>query len=312
MKNKERFGKDGLLIRAGSRRCMGMTAFVLATLVSLVGSSAREPQSSGPARGGMVDDLPGLSAGPSVEEAADRGLYYNVYRVEPGDTLSDIAERFDLTLDTIVSFNAIQNARALRPGQLLKVPSISGILYTVGAGEGLQSIAAKQEVSADRVIEVNGLMSERVVPGTTLFLPDARLASFKLREISGDLFRWPARGWITTWYGWDNDPFTGARRYHNGLDIGVDMWTPLHAAMEGYVAEAGYTSGLGNYILLSHHGGWASLYGHLQSISVKVGQRVTTETRIGYSGNTGYSTGPHLHFSVFKNGRSVNPSNVLH
>jgi len=260
----------------------------------------------------MLEDLPGLSADPSESQAADRGLYYSVYRVVRGDTLSDIADRYDLTLDTIVSFNDIQNARSLRPGTLLKVPSISGILYAAKEGEEVGAIAAKQEISADRVIEANGLMSERIESGRTLFLPDARLASFKLREISGDLFRWPARGWITTWYGWDKDPFTGARRFHNGLDIGVDTWTPVLAPMDGYVSDTGYASGLGNYILLTHHAGWSSIYGHLQTISVKRGQRVSTGTRLGYSGNTGYSTGPHLHFSVFKNGRSVNPANVLH
>jgi len=304
--------RDGRLARIASGKTLGALASFLGALIIFVGSPARAVSPAGPARGGMVADLPGISAEPPAGETQDRGLYYSVYRVRGGDTLSDIADRFDLTLDTLVSFNDIQNARTLRPGSYLKVPSLSGIVYAAKAGEDVASIAKANEISADRIIEANGLMSETVEPGKILFLPDARLASFKLREISGDLFRWPLRGWITTWFGWDKDPFTGARRFHNGLDIGASMWTPIHAAMEGYVAETGYASGLGNYILLSHHAGWASLYGHLQSVSVKRGQRVSLGTLIGYSGNTGYSTGPHLHFSVFKYGRSVNPSNVLH
>lgn len=303
---------DRLLLRTASGKTLGALAAFLCALIVLVGSPARAASPSLPARGGMVIDLPGFAADPSAQENPDRGLYYSAYKVERGDTLSDIADRFDVTLDTLVSFNDIQNARTLRPGSYLKIPSISGIVYVAKAGDDVASIAKANEISADRIIEANGLMSEKVAPGKTLFLPDARLASFKLREISGDLFRWPARGWITTWYGWDKDPFTGARRFHNGIDIGVDMWTPVQAAMEGYVADTGYASGLGNYVLLSHHAGWASLYGHLQSVSVKRGQRVSVGTRIGYSGNTGYSTGPHLHFSVFKNGRAINPSNVLH
>ncbi len=312
MMDKELSGRDGLIVRAGSAPFLGGLLFVLASLLVLGGSPVRAASPAVPARGGMLADLPGISASAPLPETEDRGLYYSVYRVVRGDTLSGIADRYDLTLDTVVSFNEIQNARSLQPGKLLKIPSLSGILYTAKEGEDVRSIAAKQEISADRVIEVNHLMSESVEPGRILFLPDARLASFKLREISGDLFRWPARGWITTWYGWDKDPFTGARRFHNGLDVGMDTWTPVKAAMDGYVADAGYASGLGNYVLLGHHAGWASLYGHLQQISVKAGQRVDTGTRIGYSGNTGYSTGPHLHFSVFKNGRAVNPSNVLH
>jgi murein DD-endopeptidase MepM/ murein hydrolase activator NlpD len=155
-------------------------------------------------------------------------------------------------------------------------------------------------------------MSDALEAGRSLFLPDARLASFTLREISGDLFSWPARGWISSWYGWRSDPFSGTRVFHNGLDIGVDPGTVVRAAMDGSVAETGYNSSFGNYVILYHHAGWMSLYGHLQSVSVKEGQRVATGQKIAYSGNTGYSTGPHLHFSVFKNGRTVNPNNVLH
>jgi murein DD-endopeptidase MepM/ murein hydrolase activator NlpD len=196
--------------------------------------------------------------------------------------------------------------------KILSMVRRMGNMVSEAIAGAVQSLEGRDNALADRIIEANGLMSEQVEPGRPLFLPDARLASFKLREISGDLFRWPVRGWITTWYGRDKDPFTGAPRFHNGIDIGVDMWTPVQAAMDGYVADTGYSSGLGNYILLSHHAGWASLYGHLQSVSVKRGQRVSLGTRLGYSGNTGYSTGPHLHFSVFKNGRAVNPANVLH
>ncbi|HTX73800.1 MAG TPA: M23 family metallopeptidase, partial [Rectinemataceae bacterium] len=198
------------------------------------------------------------------------------------------------------------------PGQKLKIPSMAGILYTAKQGDTAETVAAANKISADRIIEVNRLMQETLEPGTTYFLPDARLASFKLREISGDLFRWPARGWITSYYGWRSDPFTGTRSFHNGLDIGVDVGTPVLAAMDGVVAETGYSSISGNYILVAHHAGWSSFYCHLSKILVKDGERVGLGERIALSGNTGYTTGPHLHFSVFKNGRSVNPYNVLH
>jgi len=247
-----------------------------------------------------------------LEAPEDRGLYYSVYRVVRGDTLSEISYDFDLSLDTIVSFNGIENARSLQPGTLLKIPNISGIMYAAKQGDEVEAVAAAHEISADRVIEANGLMSSTLEPGRLLFLPDAHLASIKLREISGDLFKWPVRGWITSWYGWRNDPFTGERRFHNGLDIGVSEGTQVKAPMDGRVAETGWSEGSGNYLLLSHHAGWTSFYGHLESVAVKRGQRVAVGTILGRSGNTGRSTGPHLHFSVFKNGRSANPANVLH
>jgi murein DD-endopeptidase MepM/ murein hydrolase activator NlpD len=263
--------------------------------------------SAGPAYGGaeIIGDA-------SADVRGSRGLFYSAYKVVKGDTLSAIAESYNVTLDTVVSFNGIKNARGLQPGTILKIPSMAGILYSAKAGDSAQSIAEANKVSADRIIEANGLESGAVTAGVSLFLPDARLPSFSLREISGDLFRWPIRSYITSWYGWRKDPFTGVRGFHNGLDIGTPMGTSVRAAMDGTVAETGYSSGLGNYVILRHHAGWQSMYGHLKTILVKSGQRVALGDRIAYSGNSGYSTGPHLHFTVLKNGRTVNPSNVLH
>jgi murein DD-endopeptidase MepM/ murein hydrolase activator NlpD len=288
------------------------------------GSASRGPASPGlPSAGGLPAASSGggagvssgdsdIASGKTAEGRVDRGLYFIAYRVARGDTLSVIADNFNITLDTVVSFNGIRSARTLQPGRILKIPSMSGILHTVKAGEAASTVAAANGISVDRVIEANGLMSDALEAGRNLFLPDAKLASFTLREISGDLFAWPARGWLSSWYGWRSDPFTGARVFHNGIDIGVDTGTSVRAAMDGTVSETGYNSSYGNYIVLYHHAGWESLYGHLQSVGVKPGQRVAAGQRIAFSGNTGYSTGPHLHFSVFKNGRTVNPFNVLH
>jgi murein DD-endopeptidase MepM/ murein hydrolase activator NlpD len=327
-----------LVLRFGNRKTAVLSALTLFALVFLVGSVplasvADAPRASAkaaaveaafepglPSAGGLPAQAPKGSAVPTgavdhtgAKAAEDRGLYYTAYKVARGDTLSDIADAFNVTLDSVVSFNGIRNARSLQPGKILKVPSMSGILYTTKAGDSAASVAAANEVSADRVAEVNGIpVGQAIEKGRQIFLPDARLASFTLREISGDLFRWPARGWISSWYGWRRDPFSGNRSFHNGLDIGVDSGTPVCSAMDGVVAETGYNSGFGNYVIISHHAGWMSLYGHLQTILVKEGRRVSSGQRIALSGNTGYSTGPHLHFSVFKNGRTVNPFNVLH
>lgn len=247
----------------------------------------------------------------SADERGSRGLYYSAYKVEKGDTLYSIADAYNVTLDTVISFNGIKSARSLQVGALLKIPSMAGILYTAKAGDSAESIAKAHSISAERVIEANGLKQGAVSPGANLFLPDARLASITLREISGDLFSWPIRAPITSWYGWRSDPFTGERKFHNGLDISAALGTAVRAAMDGTVATTGYSAGLGNYVIIRHHAGWQSVYGHLKSISVKAGQRVAAGQLVAHSGNTGYSTGPHLHFTVLKNGRTVNPYNVL-
>ncbi len=300
-----------------TKKTAAVSSLLFVTLLLLFGSVAAVRR-MGPAQSGVLAIRnPAIGGAMMANDKAsegrvDRGLYFSAYKVQRGDTLSGIAENFNVSLDTVVSFNGVKNARSLQPGTILKVPSMSGILYTAKAGDGAAKIAAANGISADRVIEANGLMSDALDAGRSLFLPDAKLASFALREISGDLFGWPARGWISSWYGWRSDPFSGTRVFHNGVDIGVDTGTPVRAAMNGVVSETGYNSSFGNYIVLSHHAGWMSLYGHLQSVSIQDGQRVSTGQLIAYSGNTGYSTGPHLHFSVFKNGRTVNPYNVLH
>ena len=302
--------------RLCTKRMALLSSFLLFTLLFLFGSvtasHAKAHATQVPAIGGIALGGTGVVSDQAAAGALDRGLYFSAYRVKRGDTLSGIAETFNVSLDTVVSFNGVKNARSLQPGAILKVPSMSGILYAAKGGESAAKVAADNGVSGDRVIEANGLMSDTLEAGRSIFLPDAKLASFTLREISGDLFNWPARGWISSWYGWRSDPFSGSRVFHNGIDIGVDSGTAVRAAMDGSVSEMGYNSSFGNYIVLYHHAGWMSLYGHLQSISVKSGQRVDAGQRIAYSGNTGYSTGPHLHFSVFKNGRTVNPNNVLH
>lgn len=248
-----------------------------------------------------------------VDEEAppDEGLHYLVYKVRKGDTVSQIAEIYGVTVDSVVTFNRITNTRALSIGKYLKIPSMNGILYDVRANDSVESIAEAYKISGERIVEANGLSGGAIAPGLSLFLPDARLSSFTLREINGDLFRWPLRGWITSWYGWRNDPFTGSRSFHTGLDIGAAHGQTVVAAMEGVVSAVGYSTVAGNYILLSHHSGYSTMYAHLSSTLVKTGQRVSQSAPIGRVGSSGYSTGPHLHFTVNKYGRTLNPMTVL-
>ena len=140
-------------------------------------------------------------------------------------------------------------------------------------------------------------------------MPDAKLDKITLQEINGDLFKSPLRGgyWISSRYGWRNNPFSGKRTFHNGVDMACPTGTPIYAAMNGTVIAAGYNATYGNYVTLSHHSGYQTLYAHMSKILVSNGQQVSTSTRIGLVGSTGQSTGPHLHFTVFKNKSSTNP-----
>jgi len=243
--------------------------------------------------------------------SAPQPLAYRSYAVEKGDTISEIAQRFGLTQDTLLSVNGIKNARLVQIGQVLKVPNQDGILHQVRRGESIAGLADKHAIEAERVRIANGLIDGEPTAGETIFLPAARLARVDLQEINGDLFKWPVRGYISSRYGWRTSPFTGARQFHSGLDIAAPQGTPLRAAMAGRVSATGYDVNSGNYVVISHHSGYRTFYGHLDVIRVKAGEFVNEGQRIGDVGSTGLSTGSHVHFTVFKNGVTVNPINLI-
>ncbi len=119
--------------------------------------------------------------------------------------------------------------------------------------------------------------------------------------------RWPLGGNLTSRFGYRRHPLFRRVMFHTGVDIAAPRGTPVPAAAGGRVIFAGWYGGYGKLVILDHGGGTSSLYGHLSTISVSVGQAVTAGQVIGRVGSTGYSTGPHLHYEVRINGRPVNP-----
>lgn len=117
----------------------------------------------------------------------------------------------------------------------------------------------------------------------------------------------PTRGYLSRGFGYKDDPFTGFKQFHSGLDIANRVNTPIYATADGKVVSVRVNGGLGKMVAIDHGYGFKTRYAHLSKYNVKVGQRVKRGEVIGYMGNTGYSTGPHLHYEVLKNGKPVNP-----
>lgn len=120
----------------------------------------------------------------------------------------------------------------------------------------------------------------------------------------------PVAGRVTSAFGMRMHPLMRYLRMHKGIDIGAPHGAPIHAAMDGVVASAGRNAGYGNFVKLAHASGLASGYGHMSRIAVRSGARVRAGQVIGYVGSTGMSTGPHLHWEVWRNGASVNPRSI--
>lgn len=122
---------------------------------------------------------------------------------------------------------------------------------------------------------------------------------------------WPMSGPVTSEFGWRVHPITGTQKFHSGVDIGGDYGQPIAAAQGGTVEYAGWISGYGNAVIISHGGGISTLYGHCQSLAVGVGQQVSRGETVAYCGSTGNSTGPHCHFEVRQGGEPISPYSFL-
>lgn len=122
---------------------------------------------------------------------------------------------------------------------------------------------------------------------------------------------WPARGWLTSNFGIRKSPFSNERTMHEGIDIAARVGTPVYATAAGIVSQSQVENGYGKLIVIDHGYGYKTFYGHNSKLMVKVGQRVKRGDLIASSGNTGTSTGPHVHYEVRLNGVPLNPRKFI-
>jgi murein DD-endopeptidase MepM/ murein hydrolase activator NlpD len=232
------------------------------------------------------------------------------YKTREGDTISQIAEKFRLNLDTVISYNDIRDARSITVGTTLTVPNTNGLKYRVRRGDTLDRIASSFGIALNLILDWNRLDSSLITVGQEIFLPGARMTQNDLSRILGNLFIFPVQGKVSSLFGDRHDPFTGVIRPHNGIDIVNKTGTAIQAAMAGTVYEVGFNRNYGRYIII-RHSGYQTMYAHLDKIVVSPRETVRQGQKVGELGNTGYSTGPHLHFSIFRNGEAVDPLRFL-
>lgn len=240
------------------------------------------------------------------------------HTVVAGDTLYGIAQKYKLNAETIMFSNGLErNPDLLRLGQQLVILPANGILHTVAKGETLEKIAKTYKVTTEAIVTypLNRLdpKAPQIATGQKIIVPGAKkeiphvatvyrgTAPAGAKVGSGRLI-WPTSGSLTQGY----------KTYHRALDLARAVGTPVKAADNGYVVVAGWSNaGYGNYVVVDHGNGMQTLYGHLSRVFVKPGDVVTSGAVIGNMGNTGNSTGPHLHFEVIIRGNKVNPRTYL-
>jgi murein DD-endopeptidase MepM/ murein hydrolase activator NlpD len=229
------------------------------------------------------------------------------YTIEKGDTLWNIAQKHDVDPDSIISCNVFTNVHAIHEGDVILIPNIRGIFVNVQDGDTIFQFSTKYKVAPDFIMEVNNLRTNALGPGMKIFLPDVKFSTMERAYALGEAFNKPARGRLTSRYGYRRDPFSRKRSFHRGIDIANRDGSRVFAAQEGRVIYTGPRHGYGNAVILEHRFGYKTLYGHLNEIIVKKGQRVRSGQIIGTVGNSGRSTGPHVHFEVWHKNRTIDP-----
>jgi murein DD-endopeptidase MepM/ murein hydrolase activator NlpD len=238
----------------------------------------------------------------------------SMHTVKEGETLSTIADQYHIDVDTLQGANP-NLSDDIHPGDQLIILPQKGLLHTASSGDTLWGIANTYQVEVAAILAANGKTGEDLSLGEALFIPGGKKpketerllarAESPVSRGSSSRFTWPTEGELTSGFAqrWG--------RHHDGIDLANDIGTPVRAARAGRVSYSGWSSGYGHVVMIEHDQGYTTVYGHLNESYVTEGQYVKAGQSIAAMGNTGNSTGPHLHFEVRKNGTPINPYNVL-
>ncbi len=239
------------------------------------------------------------------------------YVVRQGETVSSIAKKFGVSMDTIIWANNINAAKKIKAGQRLKIPPVTGIVHKVRRGETVYSVAKKYQVNPQEIVDFpfNTFVNDEnfsLAVGQSLIVPNGVMPQARPSQstyyasrvpiqsgVKGTgSFAWPTSGVISQGYHW----------YHKALDI-ANRSAPLVKAADGGQVTMVIRSrfGYGRHVVVDHGNGYKTLYAHMSKIYVKAGDKVSRGSSLGQMGSTGRSTGTHLHFEIIKNGVKLNP-----
>jgi len=262
----------------------------------------------------IVDAGAMLSNGGAAEgedgEEADTSSSNNgeisVYIVREGDTLSQIAEMFDVSSKTVLWANDITDESLIRPGDSLVILPITGVRHVVKEGDTLSTITEKYDGDMDEILAYNQIASSEdigvgdtlVIPGGLVSVPKVVTKAVAVKTTGGTVVAVTSTNLV--------HPVPGARRSqgvhgYNGVDLAAPNGTPILAAAAGSVVVSkgsGWNGGYGTYVVIKHPDGTQTLYAHNSSNIVSVGASVVAGQVVGYVGSTGKSTGNHVHFEV--------------
>ena len=237
-------------------------------------------------------------------------LKFYTYRVKEKENFWVVMSKCSLDMDTLMSVNDLTSPFQVVPGTVLYIPNMRGVIVSGQNMKSVYNVLAAERINIRYVKAVNKSES---LDKKFVFIPCGKISTIERSLFLGTAFFSPIQyGKATSGFGTRRNPFNDRRmEFHKGIDMGCHSGTKVHSARSGEVVFSGYQEGYGNLVIVEHEFGYRSYYGHLSKRLVKNGQRVKPGEIIAMSGNTGRSTGPHLHFEIRKNGRAMNPMTFL-
>lgn len=257
----------------------------------------------------------------TIESSHGRGEIVT-YVVKQGDTVSSIAQKFGVSIDTVIWANDLKSVTKIKPGDRLEIPPVTGVVHKVQRGETVHSVAKKYDANPQAIADFpfNTFANDEtlalavgqnvIVPGGVMpkarsgqpTTPAPRRETQVTVASGGGNFIWPSSGRVTQRYYW----------YHRAIDIANKNAPAVVASQGGTIVAVVYGRyGYGNHVVIDHGNGYQTLYAHLGKIYVNNGDNVSAGQSIAQMGTTGRSTGVHLHFEVIKSGGKLNPLTVL-
>lgn len=224
-------------------------------------------------------------------------IRFRKYKIQKGDNFFTVMARTMLNHDTLSSVNRLSSLWDVTPGETWYIPNMRGIAIE---GE-LNSLARKYRMPAESLAAVPGRKDMFFIPGRQFDKEERSYFNLKafIRPVDA--------GYISSKFGYRKDPFKDRKKFHKGIDIAVPIGAEVKASSSGRIIFSGRKGGYGNTVIIEHRNGYRTLYGHLSKLRVRKGQQVKQGQLIALSGNTGRSTGPHLHFEVHRKGKPVKP-----
>ncbi len=237
-------------------------------------------------------------------------LKFYTYRLKEKENFWIVLSKCSLDMDTLMSVNNLTSPYQAGPGTVLYIPNMRGIIVNGKEKEQVKRMLLEEKIDVRYIKAIN---KTATLDKKFLFIPCGKVSKIERSLFLGTAFLSPVSyGKKTSEFGTRKDPFNSKRReFHKGIDVACTIGTEIRASRSGRVVFCGWEEGYGNLVIIEHEFGYRSYYGHLGKFRVRVGDVVTTSQAIALSGNTGRSTGPHLHFEIRKNGQSLNPSTFI-